>query len=328
MEQNPISRDNFEFAIDLLRKYITINCSEEERNNSKQLLDLNYPKLNEEQKRIIDTIIDENGAYLNYCILGNAGTGKSFPIKTLMAYFRYNNISYGVTASTGIAAALINGRTLHSLFALFTKDDEIKSGLTLSDIQGQAISQMKYLFIDEVTMLSKKVFDAIDKKLNYLMIEKYGSERYSPFGGLKLILTGDMAQVPAVIRLCYNDLEEAKNMFTSLSLFNLNSFQFHILNINQRQNIEEEDFMYLLNEVRDHENGSKLSEKSLTLLKSILIEGGMTKETIDLFENFVGTDGLTVFYTNDMLDIYNEQILMKYFADKIERFDGLYIKKP
>ena len=164
MEQNPISRDNFEFAIDLLRKYITINCSEEERNNSKQLLDLNYPKLNEEQKRIIDTIIDENGAYLNYCILGNAGTGKSFPIKTLMAYFRYNNISYGVTASTGIAAALINGRTLHSLFALFTKDDEIKSGLTLSDIQGQAISQMKYLFIDEVTMLSKKVFDAIDKK--------------------------------------------------------------------------------------------------------------------------------------------------------------------
>ena len=265
---------------------------------------------------------------MNYCILGNAGTGKSFPIKTLMAYFRYNNISYGVTASTGIAAALINGRTLHSLFALFTKDDEIKSGLTLLDIQRQAISQMKYLFIDEVTMLSKKVFDAIDKKLNYLMIEKYGSERDMTFGGLKLILTGDMAQVPAVIRLCYNDLEEAKNMFTSLSLFNLNSFQFHILNINQRQNIEEEDFMYLLNEVRDHENGSKLSEKSLTLLKSILIEGGMTKETIDLFENFVGTDGLTVFYTNDMLDIYNEQILMKYFADKIERFDGLYIKKP
>ena len=80
-------------------------------------------------------------------------------LNTLMAYFKANNIPFGITASTGIASVLIKGRTLHSLFALYTKNDEIHCGLTLSDIQGQAIIKMRYLFVDDVTMLSAKIIE-------------------------------------------------------------------------------------------------------------------------------------------------------------------------
>lgn len=98
----------------------------------------------------MDKIIQQNGFYKNYCILGKAGTGKTFMLNTLMAYFKANNIPFGVTASTGIASVLIKGKTLHSLFSLYTKNDDIYCGLTLSDIQGQAIIKMRYLFVDEV----------------------------------------------------------------------------------------------------------------------------------------------------------------------------------
>lgn len=160
---------------------------------------------------------------------------------------------------------------------------------------------MQFLFIEEITMLSKNVFDVIVKKLHYLMIEKYGNSRNAPFGGLKLILTGDLAQVRAVLKICLSDIDEAKNMFMSIE--NFDSFQFAKLDKNQRQKDADEDFIYLLNEVRDHQNNCKLSDKSLQLLRSIFIEGGMIKNTIDQVVDFVGDYGLTVFYTNDMLNI-------------------------
>lgn len=326
LNENPISRKNFDFASDSIKKFITIDCSNEEIEQSKQLFETNYPLLNNDQKIIVDKIIQQNGIYKNYCILGKAGTGKTFMLNTLMAYFKANNIPFGVTASTGIASVLIKGRTLHSLFSLYTKNDDIYCGLTLSDIQGQAIIKMRYLFVDEVTMLSAKVFNVIDKKLRYLMTEKYGKKSDIPFGGIKLILTGDLAQVPAVLKNAFGDIEEAKNMFTSMNCFV--SFEILFLRINQRQINANDDFIYLLNEVREHENGKLLSERSLDLLKSVFLEGGMNSTNIEKVYDFVENEGLVVFYTNKLLDAYNNDILSKKFGSNIECFDGLFIVKP
>ena len=143
MEEKPVSRNSFDVSNDILKKYICIDFTEKEKEESKNLFESNYPLLNEQQKAIVDKIITEIHLITNFCILGKAGTGKSFLIKTLMAYFRFNNIPYGVTASTGIAAALIHGHTLHSLFSLFSKDDDLCCGLILSDVQGKALTNMK-----------------------------------------------------------------------------------------------------------------------------------------------------------------------------------------
>ena len=152
------------------------------------------------------------------------------------------------------------------------------------------------------------------------MMEKYGCDKNLAFGGLKLIITGDLAQVPAVLRFMCTDINEAKNMFTSMD--NANTFHFSTLDIIQKQKNADEDFLYLLDEVREHRDDRKLSEKSLKLLKSVFIKGGMTKEIINCVVDFIEIDGLAVFNTNDMLDIYNEQLLIKFHGDTIKTFDG------
>ena len=85
-------------------------------------------------------------------------------------------------------------------------------------------------------------------------------------------------------------------MFTSMNSFD--SFTFFKLNINQNQKGTDDNFLYLINEVREHENGKKLSAKSLELLQSVLLKGGMTKENRNTIAYFVGDGNLTVFYTN------------------------------
>ena len=57
LNENPISRKNFDFASDSIKKFITIDCSNEEIEQSKQLFETNYPLLNNDQKIIVDKII-------------------------------------------------------------------------------------------------------------------------------------------------------------------------------------------------------------------------------------------------------------------------------
>ena len=84
-----------------------------------QTVHSNLPKLNDEQKKVYDAVMEsienDNGSIIALDALG--GTGKTFLLALLLATVRSKMMVALATATSGIAATLLpNGRTLHSRF--------------------------------------------------------------------------------------------------------------------------------------------------------------------------------------------------------------------
>ena len=170
--------------------------------------------MNNEQKEVVQAVIDDFPVRTPFFISGKAGTGKSYVVNCLKQYFMFNEIPFMVTASTGIAAVLIGGRTLHSAFSIFTQGNNVYSGLTTNNDQGKSIAQMEVLFVDEVTMINKFIFNLIDQKLREICAQVKGKRFFDlQFGGVMLILIGDLCQVPCVTKE-YSDINEYMTMYT------------------------------------------------------------------------------------------------------------------
>lgn len=131
----------------------------------------------------------------NIFISGPGGVGKSFAIKTIAKEAKKRGIVCSVTASTGVAAVNVNGRTIHSWAGVKLAKD---SGLQLANLvlrNHSAVKnwrETKILIIDEISMIGKTLFD----KLNY--VAKMVRHSTKPFGGLILIVCGDFLQLPPV----------------------------------------------------------------------------------------------------------------------------------
>jgi ATP-dependent DNA helicase PIF1 len=134
----------------------------------------------------------------NLMISGPGGSGKSFLIHKLYreALRRRKNIQ--VCALTGCASGLLlncNSRTLHSWAGIgLAKDD---NNVIINKIASQYVACKKWknieiLIIDEVSMLSVKLFELIDG------IAKRCKRNYEPFGGIQIILTGDFYQIKCI----------------------------------------------------------------------------------------------------------------------------------
>lgn len=145
--------------------------------------------LTKSQQAVFDEI---EYTFNNVLLCGKPGTGKS-----VITRFLQNNGSktYHFSASTGLAAININARTLHSLLRLpvgllppdfnnFTTDDR-----TIANIK----YNIKYLVIDEVSMVRADLLDFIDRQLKYIK----GTDL--PFGGIQVIMVGDFFQLPPVV---------------------------------------------------------------------------------------------------------------------------------
>ena len=123
------------------------------------------------------------------------GTGKSFLIKVLQQQL---NASDGVTddrlptcvlaAPTGVAAANIGGRTIHSCLKLPIQLNLMK---TLDDKAAAVFrnnwQRTRYLIIDERSMIGCRLLHAIDKRLRETTL----TNKHVSFGGLSVILIGD-----------------------------------------------------------------------------------------------------------------------------------------
>ena len=132
----------------------------------------------------------------NIFITGKAGTGKS----TLLHYFKLNSQkNFVALAPTGVAAIKIKGETLHSFFRLPIKTPILKRDikrLPSSRFGGnrEIVKNLDILIIDEASMVRADVLDAIDYSLR---INR--SKMSIPFGGVQIILFGDLYQLPPVI---------------------------------------------------------------------------------------------------------------------------------
>ena len=130
----------------------------------------------------------------NVLITGGAGVGKSFVIGKIKEYFDKNNINYGVTATTGSAAFLINGTTIHNFFGLKIRlksvDATIRRLKKNNKKQWTTLNKLDALVIDEVSMLNDILMEFI-----HLLLQTI-KDNTKPFGGVQIILCGDMCQLP------------------------------------------------------------------------------------------------------------------------------------
>ena len=95
----------------------------------------------------------DSGVALNLFVSGNAGTGKSFLISCIQSLLTSRSIPFLTCASTGIAADLIHGRTVHSAFSIFQlPNGDTVSSLDIAKPSWQAISLAPVIIIDEITI--------------------------------------------------------------------------------------------------------------------------------------------------------------------------------
>ena len=171
-----------------------------------QMMDEANPTcLNVEQRRAFDiidwhlqkTLAGEDHPQLRMVILGEGGTGKSRVIQTVTANFERLQAGHILVkgAYTGIAASIINGRTLHVLTAMPLKG--IRSAKTMKKL-ARFWKDKKYLIIDEVSMLSRQFLAKLSKIITTVFCGNEKGDGNLPFGGLNVVLVGDFHQFPPV----------------------------------------------------------------------------------------------------------------------------------
>jgi len=133
----------------------------------------------------------------NLFITGPGGTGKTRLIKHLLNHTNSVNRTTAVCAMTGCAAILLNcgARTLHSWSGIKLAKGEKSKVITsvLKNKKAVAVWRAtKVLILDEVSMLSRKVFEIIEG------IARQARQSSSPFGGIQVVFTGDFFQLPPI----------------------------------------------------------------------------------------------------------------------------------
>lgn len=148
--------------------------------------------MNTEQKAALD-IIKCGG---NIFLTGAAGCGKSYTINEIVKWARSRKKRIAVTASTGNAAYLIRGKTIHSFLGIGLA---VKSAVELADKIihtkphiSKTLCELEILIIDEISMIDAELFDKISYVLSYVRDIK------KPFGGVQIILCGDFCQLAPV----------------------------------------------------------------------------------------------------------------------------------
>lgn len=179
-------------------------------------------------------------------LTGKAGTGKS---TFLRDYAESTDKNFIILAPTGIAAINARGTTIHSFFQIPLGPIQPMDGrLNISRIKPYKKNIMKKLdlmIVDEVSMVRADLLDAMDHILRKVR------RNPQPFGGVQLLLVGDLLQLEPVVK--NDEWELLQNWYSGPFFFHALVFrELELINIELEKVYRQVDkgFVDLLNRFR------------------------------------------------------------------------------
>lgn len=246
--------DYYIYCINISKHITSLFLNKYKQHNNKTTK-MDVSSLSPEQKLALDLF--QKGK--NLFITGPGGTGKTHLIKHLIADASNRGKKCQVCAMTGCAALLLNckARTMHSWSGMRLGKGEKSDIIDTVFRNKPALKNWKtvdILIIDEVSMLSKKLFEVLEE------LGRSTRRSIFPFGGIQVVFTGDFFQLPPVPTIGEEDTE--KFCFESPvweTVFPLNN---HIqLETIFRQ--KDSEYIKILQEIRR----GKISQESKTALQ-------------------------------------------------------------
>ena len=202
----------------------------------------------------------------NIFLTGRAGTGKTTFLRRLATETKKRMI---IVAPTGVAAINAGGATIHSFFqlapGLFLPNGQMVAGkehqnkYSFSKHKVNILRSLDLLVIDEISMVRADLLDAIDQ-----VLRRYG-KRNEPFGGVQLLLIGDLRQLaPVATDTEWQVLQQfysSPYFFSSTALLQTDFVCIELKKVYRQDN---QSFIRLLNDVRS----GHPSQQTITSLNS------------------------------------------------------------
>ncbi|MBP8601438.1 MAG: AAA family ATPase [Candidatus Saccharicenans sp.] len=246
-------------------------------------------------------------------ITGRAGTGKS----TLLNYFRQTTKKkLIVLAPTGVAALNVQGQTIHSFFS-FRPDITPEKVKRLHPSKQKLIRSLDAIIIDEISMVRADLLDCVD-----LALRLNRDFENLPFGGLQMILIGDLYQLPPVVTPREEkvfSLHYESPYFFSANVFRDKNFRLEYVELDKVFRQKDQAFLELLNAIRNR----SISEEQLARLNARYLPDFQPEE-----DEFY----LTLTSTNEAADAINQEKLARlpgktrYYQGEIEgEFEEAYL---
>jgi len=220
-------------------------------------------------------------------VTGRAGTGKS----TLLNHFKETTVKrVAVLAPTGVAALNVGGQTIHSFFRFKPDVTPESAGKKLRGADAGIYRKLDAIVIDEVSMVRADLMDCVDA-----FLRANGPEKDAPFGGLQMILIGDLYQLPPVVGAAEKML--FKTLYLSPYFFSARVFQgleMEFVELEKIYRQRDDRFIDVLNAIRNR----TVTEEDLALLNT---------RVDPEFEPPADEYYIHLTSTNDLADRYNEE---------------------
>ena len=231
-------------------------------------------------------------------LTGKAGTGKTTFLKTVVQQSCKRPI---VVAPTGVAAINAGGVTIHSFFQLpftpYVPGAKVESKFDFGREKRKIIASMDLLIIDEISMVRADLLDAIDSVLRRFR------DHTLPFGGVQLLLIGDLAQLTPVVtpedERMLKPYYDTPYFFGSKALAQIDYVTIQLEHVYRQQDTT---FIDILNEVRNGHPSTQALERlnsRVTGLQATLASPGSGSLPIRLTTH------------NQLANFYNESELQK-----------------
>jgi GTPase SAR1 family protein len=196
----------------------------------------------------------------NIFLTGKAGTGKTTFLHNLKKTLHKR---MAIVAPTGVAAINTGGVTIHSFFQLPFGPHIPESFMATASVHKfskeriNLVKSLDLLVIDEISMVRADMLDGIDE-----VLRKY-KDRNRPFGGIQLLMIGDLHQLSPVIKDeewgMLKSYYDTIYFFSSHALKKTNPVRIELTHIYRQSDTT---FIDLLNRVREN----KLDAQTLEML--------------------------------------------------------------